>query len=251
MTIEDKDSILRRIQKLLAIAGDDRADPNEAAAAAGMAEKVMRKYQIDHADLIMNRLKQGNDLSTEDVVASAKTNGTKVLEVPPWAGWIAVAVAKFNECSASTITKANGEKAVRFYGFTEDVKLASWTFNYLVATTNRLVKAYKATDDYAFGGRSTLNSYRKGVAVGIVSALKKLTAEKARATQEDSTGTALMVAKAQAIAEVYGHHPTRTSKTGVTRSSHAYANGFQAGKAVDVGRRAVTNNQPNVKLIGA
>ena len=71
MTIEDKDSILRRIQKLLAIAGDDRADPNEAAAAAGMAEKVMRKYQIDHAELIMNGLKQGHDLSTEDIALAA------------------------------------------------------------------------------------------------------------------------------------------------------------------------------------
>ena len=37
MTVENKESILRRIQKLLAIASDDRADPNEAAAAAGMA----------------------------------------------------------------------------------------------------------------------------------------------------------------------------------------------------------------------
>ena len=123
MTIENKESILRRIQKLLAIASDDRADPNEAAAAAGMAEKVMRKYQIDHAELIMNGLKQGHDLSTEDVVATAKTNGTKVKQVPAWAGWIAVAVSKFTECSASIVTTQSGEKAVRFYGFTEDVKL--------------------------------------------------------------------------------------------------------------------------------
>ena len=94
MTIENKESILRRIQKLLAIASDDRADPNEAAAAAGMAEKVMRKYQIDHAELIMTSLKQGHDLGTEDVIASAKTNGTKVLKVPAWAGWIAVAVSR-------------------------------------------------------------------------------------------------------------------------------------------------------------
>jgi hypothetical protein len=100
---------------LLAIASDDRADPNEAAAAAGMAEKVMRKYQIDHAELIMNGLKQGHDLSTEDVVATAKTNGTKVKQVPAWAGWIAVAVSKFTECSASVVTTPSGEKTLSIF----------------------------------------------------------------------------------------------------------------------------------------
>lgn len=242
MTIENKESILRRIQKLLAIASDDRADPNEAAAAAGMAEKVMRKYQIDHAELIMTSLKQGHDLGTEDVIASAKTNGTKVLKVPAWAGWIAVAVSRFTECSASIVTTVNGEKAVRFYGFVEDVKLASWTFSYLVATTNRLVTAYKATADYAQGGRSVLNSYRQGVATGILAALKDLTEKKAQETKASSAGSALVVAKAQAIAEAYGNHPTRRAKTSVTRSSGAFIAGVQDGRAVDVGRRAVTSN---------
>ena len=240
MTIENKESILRRIQKLLAIAGDDRADPNEAAAAAGMAEKVMRKYQIDHAELIMTSLKQGNDLGTEDVIASAKTNGTKVKQVPAWAGWIAVAVSKFNECSASIVTTASGEKAVRFYGFTEDVKLASWTFSYLVATTNRLVTAYKATEDYAHGGRAVLNSYRQGVATGIVKALKELIQKKAQETKASPAGSALVVAKAQAIAEAYGNHPTRRAKVNINRESGAFAAGVQDGRAVDVGRRAVT-----------
>ena len=242
MTIENKESILRRIQKLLAIAGDDRADPNEAAAAAGMAEKVMRKYQIDHAELIMDGLKQGHELGTEDVIASAKTNGTKVKKVPAWAGWIAVAVSRFTECSASIVTTSSGEKAVRFYGFVEDVKLASWTFSYLVATTNRLVTAYKATEDYAHGGRAVLNSYRQGVATGIVKALKELTEKKAQETKASSAGSALVVAKAQAIAEAYGNHPTRRAKVNINRESGAFAAGVQDGRAVDVGRRAVTGS---------
>lgn len=242
MTIENKESILRRIQKLLAIASDDRADPNEAAAAAGMAEKVMRKYQIDHAELIMTSLKQGHDLGTEDVVATAKTNGTKVKQVPAWAGWIAVAVSRFTECSASAVTLPSGEKAVRFYGFSEDVKLASWTFSYLVATTNRLVTAYKATEDYAQGGRAVLNSYRQGVATGILKALKELTEKKAQETKASAAGSALVVAKAQAIAEAYGNHPTRRTKTKVAASSGAFLAGVQDGRAVDVGRRAVTSN---------
>ena len=39
----DLESILRRVRKLLAIAEDGRGDPNEAAAAAQQAERIMRK----------------------------------------------------------------------------------------------------------------------------------------------------------------------------------------------------------------
>ena len=102
--------------------------------------------------------------------------------------------------------------------------------------------AYKATEDYAQGGRSVLNSYRQGVATGILAALKDLTKKKAQETKASSAGTALVVAKAQAIAEAYGNHPTRRAKTSVTRSSGAFAAGVQDGRAVDVGRRAVTGS---------
>lgn len=250
MTIENKESILRRIQKLLAIAGDDRADPNEAAAAAGMAERIMRKYQFEHADLILASLSAGNDLDTVDVVASAKTNGTQVKQVPPWAGWIAVAVSKFTECSASVATNPDGEKCVRFYGFTEDVKLAGWTFNYLVATTNRLVNAFKLTPDYATGGRVTLNSYRQGVATGILTALNALTHAKKEEMRSSSTSNALMVAKESAITAAFGAHPTRRAKTGVTQRTGAFAAGVRDGKAVDLGRRAVNAPTSTTLRIG-
>jgi hypothetical protein len=39
----DLESVMRRVRKLLAIAEDHRADPAEAAAAAGMAERIMRE----------------------------------------------------------------------------------------------------------------------------------------------------------------------------------------------------------------
>ena len=51
-TPENLEGVMRRIQKLLAIANDGRGDPNEAASAAAMAEKMMRKYQLDNADIV-------------------------------------------------------------------------------------------------------------------------------------------------------------------------------------------------------
>ena len=87
-----------------------------------------------------------------------------------------------------------------------------------------------------------LNSYRQGVATGILKALKELTEKKAQETKGSTAGSALVVAKAQAIAEAYGKHPTRVSKVKLARSSGAFVAGVQDGSAVDVGRRAVTGN---------
>jgi hypothetical protein len=119
--IDNKEAVLRRIQKLLAIAADDRANPNEAASAAGMAEKIMRKYQIEQSEVIMTSLKAGDDLGMSESVASAKTNGTKVKIVPPWAGMLSVAVGRFNDCGVRIGRNAAGDACVRFYGFTADV----------------------------------------------------------------------------------------------------------------------------------
>jgi hypothetical protein len=241
MTTENLESVIRRVQKLLAIAEHERSDPNEAAAAAGMAEKIMRKYQLDYSAVIITALKRGDDLSTEDIVCSAKTNGTKTLVVAPWIGYLAVAIARLNECHTKQGWTPNGEACVRFMGYTADVQLSRWTLDYLVQTTNRLCNEYKKTDDYARGGRRLLNGYRHGVSIGMVRSLGKLEqakkAEMAEAAKA-STGTSLMVVKQEAIVAKFGDFTTRTGKTSVTRGD-SFVKGVRDGAAVDVGRRAV------------
>lgn len=239
-TTENLDSVMRRIAKLLAIAQDDRANPAEAAAAAGMAERIMRKYQLEHSDLIIQELKSGNDLSTEDCVASAKTNGTKVVSVPVWANWMATQVAKLNSCGARIVTTASGDVGFRFFGYTADVQVAKHMFDYLVATTLRLCRKFKDTPDYAEGGRRELNSYRQGVALGITSSIQALIKEKAREEAAAVTGRSLVVVKQAAIAEKYGKvFETKPSKSAVRRGD-AFGAGMRDGKAVNVNVRGVT-----------
>jgi len=120
----DREAVMRKVQKLLAIAEHDRADPNEAAAAAAMASKIMRKYQLDYAEVIMTSLKKGDDLTTGDFVASAKTNGTPVVVIPEWAGYISVAVAKLNDCGVRNAKVGVHKGGMRFYGYTADVQVA-------------------------------------------------------------------------------------------------------------------------------
>lgn len=239
-TTENLDSVMRRVQKLMAIAEHERSDPNEAAAAAGMAEKIMRKYQIEQSDVIMASLKKGDDLGTEDVLATAKTNGTPVKKVPLWAGWIAVGVSKLNDCGARICHNSKGEAVVRFFGFTADVKIAGYMLTYLLETTNRLCNEFKKTPEYAMGGRSLVNSYRQGVAMGITSSINALVKAKTEQVAA-STGTSLIVVKSQAIAERYGSFGTSVSKTSVSRGG-AFYNGVADGKNVSV-RTAITGRE--------
>lgn len=239
MTAENLESVKRRVQKLLAIAEHERSDPNEAAAAAGMAEKIMRKYQLDYADVIMAALKKGDDLSTEDIVCTAKTNGTKTARVTPWVGMLAVAVARLNECGCKESLTSDFEACVRFFGYTADVQLASWTLGYLVETTNRLCNEYKKTEEYLVGGRRVLNAYRQGVSIGITQSLRKLT-EMKKAEAQAGTGTSLMIVKQDAIAAKYGEFKTRSSKTNVSRGASFFC-GLEDGRKVNIDQRPLTS----------
>lgn len=250
---ESLDNVLRRIAKLLAIAQDDRANPHEAAAAAGQAERIMRKYQIENADLIKVQLKNDpNATATADCVANAKTNGTKAESVPPWANWISTAVAQLNECGALIVRHADGNVGIRFYGYTADVTVAKYMFDYLVATINRLAKAYKDTDDYRINGRGVLTTYRKGVSMGILSQLNKQQAQKtAEQAATVVTGTSLMVVKQQVLAEKFGEavFKTKKSKTKIDHSADSFGEGLKDGRKVDINVRGINNTGGDLKRI--
>lgn len=234
----DKDALMRRLSKLMAIASDTRANPAEAAAAAGMAERIMRKYQIDHEDIVTKEIKSGEHMATADCVATAKTNKTIVKEVPPWANFLASAVARFNHCGARIVTVASGDRGIRFFGYDSDVKLCKWMYDYLVVTINKLADEYKWSDDYQENGRSVLTSYRRGVSTGIIDAIRKL--EQQRQAEMASTGTSLMVVKQDAIIKHFGENvfATKTHKAATVRYD-SYSKGFSDGSKVDVARRGI------------
>jgi hypothetical protein len=240
--VPNREAILRRVQKLLAIAQDTRADPNEAAAAASQAEKIMRKFQLDMGEVLVQSIKRGEDLGTEDVICTAKTNGTPVDKVPPWAGWIAFNVAELHDCGyrygVTKDAKGRSNTCVRFYGYTADVQVASWTLQYLVETVNRLCTQFRDDLSYKLGGRSVMDSYRKGVALGICSVLKKAKAAKDAEMQQAVASRALVVVKAQAVAERYGEFTYKNRKSRMS-DGDAYSRGMDDGRRVDVHLRAI------------
>lgn len=243
---ENLEGVMRRIQKLLAIAANDRANPEEAAAAAGMAAKIMRKYQLKHSDIILESLRKGDDMHKESVVPGKRAKANQPFaQVPTWAQWIAVEVAKSNDCGVKIVRTESGDAGVQFYGFRQDVMVARFTFEYLVSTLTRLCAEYKKS---GAGHMGTMDSYRKGVASGIFGKLKESRLAKEQDNKSNTTGTALVVAKATAVSEFGGEFRTKASRS-TTSNSNAFGAGVRDGRSVDVNRRAVTGGGSSVKLL--
>lgn len=239
MTTENLDNVMRRVQKLLAIANDGRGSPEEAAAAAGMAERIMAKYQIEHADLVKKDLATGSNMETVNVVVTAKTNGTKVKAVPAWADMLAYAVSMLHDVGAAKAFTLEGEMCVRYYGYSADVKVAAWTLGYLVHTVNQLCATFRSNPVYQIGGRTAMNSYRMGVVSSIIRMLQERTAAKRQ--EATSTGTSLMVLKRDAIAEHFGSRVVtgRKIKTRDSTDPMAFLMGRNDGRSVQIAAGAV------------
>lgn len=235
-TDTDLESVMRRIAKLLAIAGDSRGDANECAAAARMAESVMRKYQIDHADVLTVELNRGDAESFDDCDVGSTLNPEGYSrEASGWAGILAVHVAKLHDCQARyTHTEAHG-KTIRFSGFAVDAQLAKATYIYLV---NQMVAATKRFG----GGRSMNEAFRRGYCASLGQSLKDALAAKRREMQEASQSRSLMIVKADAVAKHFGAVKYRRSGGYRTSQGDAYASGREEGGKVDVTRRSVGNS---------
>lgn len=252
MTDDNLDRIKQRLAKLLAIAGDSRANINEAAAAAQQAESIMRKYQLDHSDAVMREVRSGQHLKTATSVASAKTNGTKVKKVPPWANLLGTAVSRFNNCGSRIVYTDSGDVGFKFYGYDNDVDLCKWMFDYLVNTINSLAEGYKFTAEYREHGRSAANSYRRGLVTAILSSISKIQAEKDAEMQASVTGRGLVLVKNEEMLAKWGKGIFETI---VLKSSafvaDAFGSGLKDGEKIDVARRAVGNtNVESQKRIG-
>lgn len=233
----DLEATKRRIAKLLAIAEDHRADANEAAAAAGMAERLMRKFQIDNADLITSQLQSGAAelFASEDVGSSLDPEGRSD-HASGWAGILAVAVAELHDCQVRYVTTYKHGMTLRFSGYASDAQMARWTYIYLVQTMAQASREFlRATPGTT---RSDAENFRRGFNSAVCANLRKATREKAAEMQAASNSRALVLVKANAVSEYfgevkYGKHRQRTTR------DMAFTDGFDRGSKVDVNRRAV------------
>lgn len=254
--MENMESILRRVQKLLAIANDARANPNEAAAAGEQAEKMMRKFQLEHADVIKAEMKRNPQATMETayVFANMKRDDPKrppSVKNPPWGQYLAVGIAKLTDTGARQGFAENkfGQSvaALKFQGYGPDVQLAAWMFDYLVGATIQGCQQFNAERKKA-GDPSKIasESYRKGFISTLIHRINEQI--KAKQAEVSSNSTALVVAKQQAIAEFFGEFEYQTKRDKSNIDPTAYRSGREAAKTVDMNRRGISGGATSGQL---
>lgn len=245
----DLDATHRRIRKLLAIAGDSRGDPHEAAAAASQAEKIMRKFNLDHADVLRAGLKRDCAMASRKVKANMKRDDQKrtiLKRAPRWAGHLGFEVAMLHDVQTRFAWDAPmGGVVVEFIGLSADVEVAAWMMDYLVGQMVLGVNGHGRAHRKAHGcapSKVANAAFRDGFVCGLLAALQELRKSKAAELASHSAGSALAIAKAQAIAEHFGETAYPKAKSKAIRDLAEFAAGRRASADVDVARRAVSAN---------
>ena len=151
--------MLEKIKKLLALAQDPSAAPQEAENAARMAAKLMAKHEISQADLDLVQLAREVDLS-EGYAKACRPGKKNPKVIPAWINMIAVGVMRFTRARMVM----SGPNLI-FRGPRQDVELACWLHEYLVT------QCYKVSEGRSI---SEANAFRNSFAGAVQKRLKDL-----------------------------------------------------------------------------
>lgn len=245
--MENLESVMRRIKKLLAIAEDSRGDANECAAAARMAESIMRKYQIDHADVISAELQREDAFDSTYVGTTMDPEGASKT-ASGWAGILAVQVANLYDCQARYGWTPKHGKSIKFSGYKLDTELARQTYVFIVNNMAAASREYLKINRWA--GRREGEAFRSGYIAAVNASIKDMIRAKREEMQQASSSRALVIAKGRAVAEHFGDVKYRPAGRRSFQGD-AFGAGREAGSKLDVGRRGIGGGSAETRRIAA
>lgn len=209
--MENREKILKKIENLLALAGNNPSE-NEAIAAALKAQELMAKYNIELAEVQDER-------PAEKIVMEKYMPKANCHYVRKWRYTLANIIARNFCCKTYVI---NREITV-FYGYEKDAKIAVEVFKFLFETGNKLADRYwRKCRKEGKETKGVLNTYLIGFCDGIKEVL-------------DKQCTALMIVTPKEVEEAYAVHSknfgTLSNKLTFSADGRAYAEGKTDGKA--------------------
>ncbi len=214
--MENREKILKKIENLLALAGNNPSE-NEAIAAALKAQELMAKYNIELTDL------EGKSLE-QNIVEETYTPKPNCHYVRKWRYTLSQIIAKNFCCKTYSINR----DAIAFYGYEKDAKIAVEVFKFLFETGNKLAnRYYLKCKKEGKNTKGVLNTYLVGFCDGIKEVL-------------DKQCTALMIVVPKEVEEAYAEHSKnfKTFQNSLITSSdgRAYSEGKTDGKATATAR---------------
>lgn len=221
--MNDRNKVMDRIRKLLAMA-QDVSSPHEAAIAAGRARKLMDQHQVSELELTSS---EPNRFESENFKTGNKTTDK-------FSGICGLAVAKLNDCVVSWKRDGNGYPYLKFDGMLGDAVCAVELYKYLRGVAYRLAEEHVPT--WASSRvRADRNAYRLGFASGVADKVKEILVE--RRKLEMSDGRALVVVKNALVSDHFGRQRESSTRARTTGSSVARNAGYQAGYNAGLNRQ--------------
>ena len=159
---EEKESILKRIQKLLKLSVENGASENEAMQAADKAQKLLQEHNLSISDL-----------KDEDQVEPMDSEDVEV-DRDLWKGYIRNATAKLYFCKTYTTMKLDKHyrkvKVITFVGRKSNRLVATEMCKYFINTIERLTaEEFKAVP----GSRASINKMSHAFKQGAASRLSR------------------------------------------------------------------------------
>jgi len=159
---EEKESILKRIQKLLKMSIENGASENEAMQAADKAQKLLQEHNLSISDL-----------KDEDQVEPMDSEDVEV-DRDLWKGYIRNSTAKLYFCKTYTTMKLDKHyrkvKVITFVGRKSNRLVATEMCKYFINTIERLTaEEFKAVP----GSRASINKMSHAFKQGAASRLSK------------------------------------------------------------------------------
>lgn len=233
------DEVIAKVKKLLALAANEGATPAEAERAAVQAKALLRKYELDMADVMMKKMESDDPMVEEYLQVNPTAYGKNQLAtLPIWIRFILTGVTIYTRTRVF-IAKNNN---VMFAGMEHDVMMAKHLTQYLVDATYS-----QATKDSSAASKSDRSAFRYGMSSELQRRLKQLRREEDVAAEQEaktSTGTSLMVIdqkRDQLLDQKYGALKTKKVKRSFQTS--AYDAGRQAGQRQSLNRQLSGGSQ--------
>ena len=165
-------------------------NPNEAAAAAAAADRLIQEHGLAEAQLQADG-KQAAETVTEDQSPLAAWTG----KTPTWQRILASGLARHYDCASYLVWIRSNTLAHKIIGRPSDLATVRYMWGWLSVEIERLAQLHKGE------GRSWLDSFRRGAVQGVLYKLD----ESKRAAREE------VQAKARVVAAINPDLQTNTS----------------------------------------
>jgi hypothetical protein len=247
MTEEVKESILKRIQKLLKMSEDKGASENEAMLAAKKAQELLSEHNLSRSDIKDDSQVENIERETFDA------------ERENWQGWIQSATAKLYFCQYFSKTGFDSNykrinQAV-FVGRKSNRIVAKSMCDYFINTVKRLAdKEFESVP----GSKSAINKMKRAFILGCATRLQKRINERFNeiappyeGIQNPDSLPMLYQNEQKAITDWLRNQGVRVVQKKSSfnvRDREAYSRGKQKGNGI--GLDTQVNNQTRSRMLG-